>query len=409
MRKINRLSSRACENAKPRKGKFVERLCDGDGLYLQVTKSKDGFNRGWIFRFKMDGRSHDYGIGPLHRVSLAEARLRRTDLRLAILDGTNPLTERKQAKTARLAAKAQELKAQTFEQCTEAYYKVLAPSLKNDKYRAQWLRGMVEYAYPTLGKLSVADIETAHIGQALAPIWSTKSDTAGKIQAQIKRVFDYAKANKYRTGDNPAERELLVAMLGKLTKSKTNHKALPYADVPTFVAKLRQTQSTAALALEFCILNCNRTEEVVGAKWSEFDLDKRLWVIPGERMKKGKEHRVPLTDRALEILRGLKRSGDTVFGIGSDSMFNLLRRSRIDATVHGFRSSFRDWAAERTNYPEFVVEMALAHAINDETIRAYKRTDVLEKRARLAKQWADFLARPAAETGKVVPMKRRAS
>ena len=394
MRKVDILTDAQIKRAKPDRGKFVKRLLDGDGLYLQVTKAKEGVNRNWIFRYEMDGERHDYGIGPLHRISLSEARRRRTDLRLAIHDGIDPLAERNQATKERLAAKAKALKATTFEKCTEAYYKIHAPSLKNEKYRRQWLRNMVEYVYPTIGKLNVADIETAHVEQTLAPIWSTKSDTAGKIQAQIKKVLDYAIAGKYRSGDNPARRELIVARLGKLKRSSNNHAAMKFDDAPAFMAELRQDKAAWARALEFTILTCARTKEVVGAKWSEIDLDKRLWTIPGERMKKGKEHRVPLSDRAVEILRGLKRRGENVFDVSNNSMLKMSQKRHPDLTVHGFRSTFRDWAAERTNYPEFIYEMALAHAVGSEVMQAYKRTDLFEKRVRLMDQWAKFLARP---------------
>jgi integrase len=415
MRKVDLLTDAEIRKAKPDRGKFVKRLLDGDGLYLQVTKAKEGVNRNWIFRYEMDGERHDYGIGALHRVSLAEARRRRTDLRLAILDGIDPLQERNQARKERLAAKAKEQKARTFEQCTAAYHKVHSPHLKSERYRRQWLWNMQTYVYPTIGKLNVADIETAHIEQMLALIWNTIGDTASKIQGQVKRVFDYAIAGKYRTTDNPARRELIVARLGKPRKEKNNHPAMPFEAAPAFLAELRQDNRIEARALEFTILTAARTDEVTGAEWSEFDLEKRLWTVPGSRMKSGREHRVPLADRAVEILRGVKRHGARVFHIANHALLTALQQRHPNVTVHGFRSTFRDWAAERTNYPEFIIEMALAHQTGDAVVKAYRRTDLFERRVRLAKQWADFLAKPNAPKSGDVPdinaerAKRRAS
>jgi len=419
MRKTEMLTDRAIRNAKPDKGKTVKRLLDGDRLYLQATTSlAGGVNRNWVFRYEHDFKRHDYGIGPYPTVSLAEARSRAGDLRLMLIDGIDPLRERNQAKKERLAAKAKEMKARTFEQCTEDYFRVHAPSLKNEKYRKQWLRNMEVYVYPTIGKLNVGDIDVPHIEQTLSPIWNTIGDTASKIQAQIKKVFDFAIGGKYRTGDNPARRELIAARLGKGNgNGGKHHAAMPFTDVPAFIAELRAEKSLAALALEFTILTAARTGEVRGATWDEIDLKARTWIIPGERMKKGREHRVPLTDRTVEILEGLKRHGKFVFAdtkgqqLTVNYMLRLLYRLRPNQTVHGFRSSFRDWAAERTNYPEFVYELCLAHIVGTEVLKAYRRTDVFERRVRLMKQWADFLAKPRPpKTGDVHHLhERRAS
>jgi len=400
MRRVDLLTDGEIRNAKPDRGKFVKRLLDGDGLYLQVTKSKDGVNKNWIFRYEMDGERHDMGLGPLHRVSLAEARRKKADLRSAIADGVDPLQEKSELRKERLAKKAKELKAKTFEQCTAAYYKIHARSLKNERYRKQWLWNIQTYVYPTIGELNVADIDVPHIEQALEPIWHTIGDTASKIQGQVKKVFDYAIAGKHRTGDNPARREYIVARLGKPRMDKNNHPAMKIDDASAFIAGLRADKRIEARALEFCVLCAARTEEVVGAEWSEFDLRKRQWVIPGERMKSGREHRVPLSDRAMQILGSLKHHGVRVFNISNHAMLRVLQERNPDVTVHGFRSTFRDWAAERTNYPEFITEMALAHAVGTDVVKAYRRTDLFERRVRLMKQWADFLAkpRPSADT-----------
>ena len=395
MRRVDLLTDAEIRSAKPDRGKFVKRLLDGDGLYLQVTKSKDGVNKNWIFRFEMDGGRHDLGLGPLHRVSLAEARRKKADLRSAIADGIDPALERIELRKERLAKKAKELKAKTFKQCTEAYYKVHQRNLKNEKYRRQWLWNMQTYVFPTIGELNIADIDTAHIEKVLEPIWNTIGDTASKIQGQIKKVFDWAIAGKYRTGDNPARREYITALLSKPRMEKYHHAAMKIDDAPAFLAELRQDKRIAARALEFAVLTCGRTDEIVGAKWSEFDLDARQWVIPRARMKiksggRG-DHRVPLSDRAIEILDGLKHHR-LVFDIGNGTMLELLKERHPGLTVHGFRSTFRDWAAERTNYPEFIVEMALDHAVGTDVVKAYRRTDLFARRIRLMDQWAKFLA-----------------
>jgi integrase len=256
---------------------------------------------------------------------------------------------------------------------------------------------MQTYVYPTIGKLNVADIETAHIKDTLEPIWHTIGDTASKIQGQIKKVFDYAIAGNYRTGDNPARREYITALLSKPRMEKNHHAAMKIDDAPAFLAELRQDKRIAARALEFAVLTCGRTDEIVGAKWSEFDLRERQWVIPRSRMKiksggRG-DHRVPLSDRAMQILDGLKHHRH-VFDISSGAMLELLKERHPGLTVHGFRSTFRDWAAERTNYPEFIVEMALDHVVGTDVVKAYRRTDLFERRVRLMKQWSDFLAKP---------------
>jgi len=400
MRKTDILTDAQIRNAKPEKGKFVKRLLDGDGLYLQVTKAKEGFNRNWIFRYEMDGVRHDYGVGPLHRVSLAEARRRRTDLRLAILDGIDPLQERVDARKERLAEQAREVKATTFKTCAEAYYKIHHKTWSNEKHRKQWDSTMRDYVIPVIGSLNVNDIETAHIEKVLAPISDKIPETASRVQKRVEHVFNYAIAGKLRTGDNPARREYLKARLGKLQKGNGHHAALPFLESPAFMVELRERDSISARALEFTILTAARTGETIGAVWDEIDLKKKLWTVPAERMKADREHRVPLCDRVVDILKALPHRGAHVFSgtnkkpLSNMAMLQLLRGISPGHTVHGFRSTFRDWAAERTGYPEFVVEMALAHAVGDEVVKAYKRTDLFDRRVRLMRQWAGFLAKP---------------
>jgi integrase len=400
VREIDRLSEFEVKNAKPNKGKFVKRLLDGAGLYLQATRSGSGVNRNWIFRYELDGERHDLGIGPLHTVNLTEARRRASELRLQILDGIDPAQERADLKAERLAKKAARVKATTFKECAEAYYRIHHKTWSNEKHRKQWASTMRDYVFPVIGGLNVADIETAHVEKTLAAIWTKIPETASRVQKRIEHVMNYAIAGKLRTGDNPARREYLKARLGKIQKGNGHHAALPFVDAPAFMAELRKRDSVSARALEFTILTCGRTGETIGATWDEIDLKKKLWTVPAERMKADREHRVPLTDRAVEILKALPHRGAYVFTgtnkkpLSNMAMLEQLRGMSPGHTVHGFRSTFRDWAAERTPYPEFVVEMALAHAVGDDVVKAYKRTDLFARRARLMKQWADFLAKP---------------
>jgi integrase len=268
---------------------------------------------------------------------------------------------------------------------------------------------MRDYVFPVIGSLKVADIETRHIEKVLDPIWSKIPETASRVQKRIEHVMNYAIAGKLtKNGDNPARREFIKARLGKLQKDVEHHAALPFLEAPTFMAELRDRDSVSARALEFTILTAARTGETIGALWDEIDLKKKLWTIAAERMKADREHRVPLSDRAVEILKSLPHRSAYVFTgtnkkpLSNMAMLELLRGMSPGHTVHGFRSTFRDWAADRTNYPEPIIEMALSHAVGDEVVKAYKRTDLLERRVRLMKQWGDFLAKPhPPKTGEV--------
>jgi integrase len=401
VRRTEILTDAEVRNAKPDKGKFVKRLLDGAGLYLQATKSAIGVNRNWIFRYELDGERHDMGLGPLHTVGLSEARRRASELRLQILDGIDPMQERADLKAERLARKAERIKATTFKECAEQYYKKHHTTWTNEKHRKQWLSTMGDYVFPVIGNLNVSDIETRHIEKVLDPIWSKIPETASRVQKRVEHVMNYAIAGKLtKNGDNPARREFIKARLGKLQKDVEHHAALPFHEAPTFMAELRVRDSVSARALEFTILTAARTGETIGAQWNEIDVKKKLWTIPAQRMKADREHRVPLSDRAVEIIKGVPRRGAYVFASASKkplsnmAMLELLRGMSPGHTVHGFRSTFRDWAAERTNYPEFITEMALAHAVGTDVVKAYRRTDLFERRVRLMKQWSDFLAKP---------------
>jgi integrase len=400
VRQINLLTEFAVKNAKPDKGKFVKRLLDGGGLYLQATLSRSGgINRNWIFRYELDGQRHDLGLGPLHTVTLSEARRRASELRLQILDGIDPAQERADLKAERLAKKAARVKAIRFKECAEAYYKIHHKTWTNEKHRKQWVSTMRDYVYPVIGDLNVADLDTAHFEKALAPIWEKIPETASRVQKRIEHVMNFAIAGKLtKNGDNPARRELLKARLGKIQRGNGHHAALPFVEAPAFMAELRKRVSVSARALEFTILTAVRTGEAIGARWSE--IKGKEWVIPAERMKSDREHRVPLCDRAVEILKALPHRGAYVFTgpnkkpLSNMAMLELLKGMRPGITTHGFRSTFRDYCAERTGYPEFVIEMCLAHAVGDDVVKAYKRTDLFARRTRLMKQWADYLAKP---------------
>jgi integrase len=403
MPKTGLLTDADIRSARPDPGKTVKRLLDGDRLYLfaSVAANAIDINKTFVFRYELDGERHDYGIGPYPTVSLSEARRRAGELRLLCLDGVDPMQERADLKAERLAKKAARVKATTFRECGEAYFKIHHKSWSNEKHRKQWLSTMRDYVYPVIGDLNVADLETRHFELVLEPIWSKIPETSRRVQKRIEHVMNYAIAGKLRAGDNPARYELLKARLGKVQRGNGHHAAVPYAQLPALVAELRKRDSMSARALEFTILGANRTGEVIGATWNEIDLKKRVWIIPPARMKSDREHRVPLSDRMIEILKALPHRGAHVFTgtnrkpLSNMAMLECLRGLSPGHTVHGTaRSSFRDWAAERTAYPEFVVEMCLAHAVGDAVVQAYKRTDLFARRTRLMKQWADYLAKP---------------
>ncbi len=273
---------------------------------------------------------------------------------------------------------------------------------------------MERLVYPTIGALNVADIDHAHVEKVLTPIWQKIPDTASKVQGQISRVLDYAKAGKLRDGENPASRNFVTAQLGKPRNGRKHHAALPFDDVPALVAELHTDQSISALALEFTILTAARTSEALGATWDEIDPKKKTWIVPAERMKSAREHRVPLSSRAVEILDGLKRHGKYVFAsmtgqpLSNMALLMLLRRRRPGMTVHGMRSCFRDWVSERTNYPDKLAELCIAHSVGNATEQAYRRGDGLQKQIRLMQTWADFLAKPRPTSATVTPLRKLA-
>jgi integrase len=382
---------------------------DGLGLYLLVGPSGA---KSWIYRYRSAGKLHDKGLGPLHTVSLAEARAKALDCRKLRLDGGDPIAAGK-AKRQRAALDA--AKAMTFRQCAEAYITSHKAGWRNPKHAAQWPSTLGTYVYPAFGSLPVQAVDVGLVMKALEPIWTAKPETAGRVRGRIESVLDWAAARKFREGENPARwRGHLENLLPKKSKVRRveHHAALPYAELGAFMVELRLQEGIAARALEFAILTVGRTNEVLGAKWSEIDLQARLWTIPAERMKADREHRVPLSEPALAVLAAMQevREGDFVFPGGRArrplskmAFLMLLRRmGRGDLTAHGFRSTFSDWCSEQTNFPAEVREMALAHAVGNKVEEAYRRGDLFEKRRQLADAWARFATH--APSSNVVPL-----
>jgi len=371
---------------------------DGGGLYLQITA---GGVKSWLFRYMINGKARGMGLGPIHTVSLAEARGLALTARKQLLDGTDPLDAKHAEQATQKAAKA---KAKTFDECAEAYIDAHRAGWKNEKHAEQWENTLATYASPVFGSLSVSAIDMTLVMKALEPIWSSKTETASRLRGRIESVLDWATVHGYRTGENPARwKGHLDHLLPKRSKVQNveHHPALPYAEASAFMVELRTQNVLAAKAMELLILTATRTSEVLGARWEEFDQDAKIWVIPKERMKANQEHRVPLSKAALHIVKELSdaRDGDYVFP-GRDkrkpqsnmALLQLLKRmKRTDITAHGFRSTFRDWVGETTNYPREVAEAALAHLLKNKAEAAYARGDLFTKRAAMMQSWADFL------------------
>lgn len=418
----NALTPMAVKNAKP------GRHADGAGLHLLV---KESGARSWVFRFMLAGKSRDVGLGPAAgagAVSLADARLAASALRMKVKAGVDPLAEReREAREATAAAQAALITGTTFKVVAEAHISANEDSWRNPKHRQQWRNTLTTYAYPVIGEMPVAEVGTAHVLTILEPIWREKPETASRLRGRIETVLDAAKARGFRSGENPARwRGHLAQILPDTGKAKAarnrrlgrdgHHRALPYDDLPAFMTALRGRKAMAALALEFVILTTARTGEVIGAKWDEVDLAKTIWTVPASRMKAGKEHRVPLSPRAIEILEVVKvLGGDYLFPGASDgklsgmAMAMLMRRMKVDATPHGFRSAFRDWAAERTGFSHEVCEMALAHAIGSKVEAAYRRGDLFDKRRKLMEAWAQYCGGQGVAGSKVTPIRSAAA
>ena len=382
---------------------------DGGGLTLQITNAGA---KSWLFRYMVGGRPFGMGLGPTHTVSLAEARQKALDARKLLIDGINPLAAKKQSQ---IAAALTDAKMMSFDQCAEAYILAHKAGWKNAKHGDQWTNTLNTYASPVFGHLPVAEIDTGLVVKCLAPIWESKTETASRVRGRIESVLGWATTSGYRTGENPARwkghLENLLATISKSSRTK-NHPSLPWPRIGAFMAALRVREGVAARAVEFAILTACRSGEVRGAQWAEFDTAGKLWTIPAERMKAKREHQVPLSDAALALLESMPKEDDVdvVFAgtkgqpLSDMSLTAVIRRINGDAkpiwadangegiTVHGFRSSFRMWAAETTNYPREVAEHALAHQLPDAVERAYQRGSQFAKRAALMAEWAVYCA-----------------
>ena len=402
---INRLSARAVETAKS-----SGLIADGGGLYLQVSKSGA---KSWLYKFMLNGRSREMGLGSLKAVSLASAREKAALCRSSLADGIDPIEARKAGRSRSIAA---DQKTITFEDAADAYIATHESGWKNAKHASQWRNTLAADAYPVAGQLLVSDIDTEVIMRILKPIWALKPETAGRLRGRIERILDWATVSGFRQGPNPARwRGYLENLLPSKSRlhSVQHHSAMPYQGIGDFVLQLRERDGIAAQALEFLIYTAARTSEVRGASWDEFDLDRGIWAIPGPRTKVGKEHRIPLAERPLQIVKVLhgNATGDFVFpgrkpgkGLSDMALLSVLRRLEIKQTVHGFRSSFRDWAADQTQVPREVAEQALAHTISNKVEAAYLRSDFFEKRRDLMNLWAAHLDSP---NGEVVPFNPR--
>jgi integrase len=388
---------------------------DGGNLYFRIA----GGSRGWIFRFALHGRTRDMGMGAYPELDLKTARKRAFELRQLVADGIDPIAERN---AKRAAARVEDAKTITFDDCAKAYIAAHADGWRNAKHRQQWASTLQTYASPVFGNLPVRAVDTGLVMRTLEPIWSSKPETASRLRGRIESVLSWAQVRGYRLPNetNPAawknHLDHLLPAKSKVRKVE-HHAALPYSQISKFMEGLRQVEGIAARALEFTVLTATRTGEALGALWSEVDIDAQIWTIPANRTKADKEHRVPLSDAAIAVLQTMQavRHSDYVFPgirdgrpLSQMAMLMLLRRmKRGDLTAHGFRSTFRDWAAECTHVENNVVEMALAHAIPSAVEAAYRRGDLFEKRRRLMDDWAEFCAQPSTMPSTIVPIGRR--
>lgn len=379
---------------------------DGNGLRLEIRSANSA---SWVSRYELNGREHWMGIGPVRAFSLSEARERNRRVRQKLVDGINPLDERRAERAAKLAAAA---KVVTFTEAAESYVASNASKWRNAKHGSQWAATLRTYVYPILGALPVGTIDVPlvlkvleqHISTVPAgSFWATRTETASRVRGRIEMVLDWATARGLRTGDNPAAWRVIGKVLPVRGGPKAHHAALPYAELPAFLGELAGRQGIAARALAFTILTAARSGEARGARWDEINLAAKTWTVPAARMKAGQEHVVPLSSAALDLVAALPReAGGFVFigrqagrGLAYGAMGSeLAALRRRDLTVHGFRSSFRDWAAEQTAFSRDVCEAALAHTVGDASERAYRRTKQLPRRRQLMDAWAAFCMSP---------------
>ena len=386
------------------------RYGDGGGLYLQVLPTGA---KTWVFRFMLNKRAREMGLGGVTTFSLAEARERARAARQLLADGLDPIEARREDALQRRMADASVI---SFDKAAERYIDAHAPGWRNDKHRQQWENTLRAYASPVIGDLPVSRVDTAHVLRVLQPIWTSKAETASRLRGRIESVLDWARVQGYREGENPARwkghLDMTLPARAKVAKVE-HHAALPWREVGAFISELRGMPGTSASALEFIILTACRTSEAINAEWREFDLNAKVWTIPAERMKAGKEHVVPLSDGALRILSAMRDLSESAFvfagrkGAPLSNMagLQLLKRmGRADLTVHGFRSTFRDWAGESTAHPREVIEHALAHQLKDRAEAAYQRGSLFEKRRVLMADWAVYCSTVPASAD-VVPIR----
>jgi integrase len=384
---------------------------DGGGLYLRVGR---GGAKSWCLRYMLEGNAREMGLGGFSKVTLGDARKKASALRVLLVDKVDPL-DRRHAESS--AKKIEAARAMTFDDCAQAYLKAHEASWRNAKHRQQWKNTLATYVFPIFGSVSVSDVDVAMVMKVVEPLWATKPETAGRVRGRIEAVLDWAKARGFRDGENPARwRGHLSNLLPARSKVRAvkHHAALPYTEAGAFMMDLRSREGGAAAALEFLILTASRTNEVIGARWSEIDVGARMWSVPAARMKGGREHRVPLTSTAVAVLERMRvQGGDFVFpgakagqGLSNMALLKVLERmGRGELTAHGFRATFKTWASERTNFPRELVEAALAHVLGDKVEVAYQRGDLFDKRRRLMDAWTEFCAKPA-PAGTVVNLRQ---
>ena len=385
----HRLSAKRVENAK-KPGLYA----DGGNLYLRIAP---GGSKGWIFRYTLGGKTRDAGLGSYPTVSLATARDEAEPLRRQIKDSIDPIETRR---AARAAVRAETEQAVTFEDCALRYIASHEAGWKNDKHRAQWRSTLKTYVYPVIGHLPVTAVGTPHVMQILEPIWRSKTETASRLRGRIEVILNWAKVRGYRDGENPAQwrghLDQLLPPKGKVRRL-VHHPALPYREMPTFMKLLREQNGIAARALEFLVLTASRTNETLEATWDEIQWDPELWAIPAERMKGTRDHRVPLTPSAIQLVSEMAdiKLNEFIFPgikpgrpLSNMALLTLLKRMGYGhVTVHGFRSTFRDWAAECTSHPGEAAELALAHSVPNAVEAAYRRGDMLAQRRELLIEW----------------------
>jgi len=388
----HRLSSRRVDTER-KQGRYA----DGGGLYLQVSPQG---TKSWLFRFTLGGKARQMGLGAIQTISLREARNAALKCRKLLHEGVDPIEARKRERSSK---RIQDETAKTFKECAEAFINTHKAGWQNAKHAAQWTSTLETYAYPVIGSLPVQDVDVSLIMNVLEPIWQEKNETASRVRGRIENIIDWATVANYRKGENPARwkgrLEIMLPAKSAVSKVK-HHKALPYDEIGAFMRELEKRDGVSARGLEFLILTAGRTGEVMGATWAEIDLDKAIWTIPADRMKASKEHRGPLPEKAVTLLRGMQDTTVSEFvfpgaqpnrPLSNMAFLQLIKRmGRGGLTAHGFRSTFRDWVAERTILSSEVAEMALAHAVSDKVEAAYRRGDLFDKRRKMMDAWADY-------------------